>query len=983
MIDEIDVLNSDITGIDNDLQDNLELQETINWQINISKTNVVSFYNSLDSTSKILLDPNVSSTQKYNETAGIVSNIQASRTVTLKTAQSYSTANYDSLPNTWWITTWKEALTRRANTILAEIEPLKIDRDNKKIIYDEKYADYLAMKELYEEDQRLKTYWNDRYYEYRDKYNDLNDEYELNKRRTDLYSDAYLQEIDKFPDSSNYPVSTFERSSYANKMVHMEQFDFTYRWNQLEISFRYSSQWWFPGRLYIHYKWWNAIYTRSMNSAHQISDSIWNMENYAKYRIDHLYYRDLVQDIENSWNLTNYANIRDDADAERLLYWLLDYLEIDHYEQEETEYLQAKQSYENAVALLQTKLNALEVVKQKLSTYWIKLADVIDNENNLAITITEESSLNDTQIALWTTLDNKQDELIAHEASNPEIENQNQINNRLELLNFDYESPYALDTVSQNFAQYPWAYMEFKNGYTGVIKNRNWIIFQWTQEEIDNQKYLDFPYTTYIKFNNEWTWNDYPALLWIEYKKNATDEIPYSTQRIELNSRADLNSWVISDLAKKVEADIDLRRNGMGDSVDEEYYNNALNWSEWSNYALLEALKNRWIELNIENLKALWASSWEFLLWMKDWALQLWEDSITELIETPETIWNIVEWTAMSFAKWFELTWKWMAVWVALANKSFRNDYVWDKVLENALADIEVEWIEVNRQINEFIDSAEELLELAKYAYANLDKIENSEYYGWYITWYIDAIIAEWIALTIATRNWKVAWQTVKNGKSFIKISQLLYKFRVAWEIFKITFNKVNFDLLSKLDKVEVEKYEILIKQSITILSLSKQKRYLDRMNKMDDFMYKQYVNNPQKYIDNFEVGGKYNMLLEKDTIADGWKKWDLEYINWKIRYNNGFTFSSWEKVDFVVINWELKFWKYHSFISNWENVDYAWILHFGKNNQPNRWSNRSGHYKPDLDDIDGKNKFLDLFDDKFNEVWIKNIEFKPDINSL
>jgi len=72
------------------------------------------------------------------------------------------------------------------------------------------------------------------------------------------------------------------------------------------------------------------------------------------------------------------------------------------------------------------------------------------------------------------------------------------------------------------------------------------------------------------------------------------------------------------------------------------------------------------------------------------------------------------------------------------------------------------------------------------------------------------------------------------------------------------------------LDKVEVEKYEILIKQSITILSLSKQKRYLDRMNKMDDFMYKQYVNNPQKYIDNFEVGGKYNMLLEKDTIADG-----------------------------------------------------------------------------------------------------------------
>ena len=395
----------------------------------------------------------------------------------------------------------------------------------------------------------------------------------------------------------------------------------------------------------------------------------------------------------------------------------------------------------------------------------------------------------------------------------------------------------------------------------------------------------------------------------------------------------------------------------MGDSVDEEYYNNALNWSEWSNYALLEALKNRWIELNIENLKALWASSWEFLLWMKDWALQLWEDSITELIETPETIWNIIEATAMSFAKWFELTWKWMAVWVALANKSFRNDYVWDKVLENALADIEVEWIEVNRQIDEFISSAEELLELAKYAYANLDKIENSEYYGWYITWYIDAIIAEWIALTIATRNWKVAWQTIQNGKSFIKISQLLYKFRVAWEIFKITFNKVNFDLLSKLDKIEVENLKLLW-VVIKDWPIEKQARFYERMNIMDEYTYKQYILNREIFTNKFEVDWYYNMVLKKSF---SWKKWTLlDSTDWIMR--NG----SWKeiakihkKIDYIIQNWEIKIWDWHSYVSGWDNITYGWEIEFygvwefdkNWNLMPNysikSINNQTWHYKP------------------------------------
>gem|GEM_PF-2490874 len=58
-----------------------------------------------------------------------------------------------------------------------------------------------------------------------------------------------------------------------------------------------------------------------------------------------------------------------------------------------------------------------------------------------------------------------------------------------------------------------------------------------------------------------------------------------------------------------------------------------------------------------------------------------------------------------------------------------------------------------------------------------------------------------------------------------------------------------------------------MVKQSLSLMPVDKQARFFDRMNKMDEFMYKEYVNQSQKYIDTFEVGGTYNSLKEVDDF--------------------------------------------------------------------------------------------------------------------
>jgi hypothetical protein len=55
----------------------------------------------------------------------------------------------------------------------------------------------------------------------------------------------------------------------------------------------------------------------------------------------------------------------------------------------------------------------------------------------------------------------------------------------------------------------------------------------------------------------------------------------------------------------------------------------------------------------------------------------------------------------------------------------------------------------------------------------------------------------------------------------------------------------------------------------VNSFSVEKQERFFKRMALMDDYMIKQYLEKPDSYISNFEVGGKYNMLVVKQNIAN------------------------------------------------------------------------------------------------------------------
>jgi len=960
LITEIDELDTEVNQINWDLQTNLVLQDSLSWEIDTAKISVVNFYNSLDSSSKILLDPTKSTTEKYYETANIISNSQTNDVVFL--------SSYNSLPNSSEITEWKTVLITRANTILAEIEPLKRDRDAKKIIYDQKYAEYLEAKANYEEDQRLKEYWNDRYEEYKESYNDLVNQNEYYKRQKDLASDN-LAKLDK-PNPNDYSVTsdTYPRLAWTNPI---DSLTFTHWWMSFEWFLKLPNDWSFPWIVWMESNLWktNDISVKDVN---HFFDEIRYLENLFKFKLDYMHYEEAIEQIKATWNLINWKEIRDEADVERFFYGLLDYLEINHYNYEEQAYLESKIEYEEASSLLQTKLNALEVVKQKLLTYWIKLSDVVDYENNLVTAITENNELNDLLTVFSWLLNDKENELIYYEATNPETENEGQIEERINLLNFDYESPYNLDTTSNNFALYPWAYLEIKNWYTGVIKNRNNIVFQWTQDVVDEQKYLNFTYTVYVKFNRYWTGNDYPALLWIEYKQEAWDNLVYSTERIELNSREDLSSWVISDLVKKVKADIDLRRNGMGDMVNDINYDLSLNnikslfnelqiasndwwWWDWR-IEELQWLSPEQIEKKVETFsQRLFDHKYKYDaefklnfdnevvrqtdLQKQSLEFQLWRE-LTQA-EIDEIITNTIEWTKNGTIKWTsDYVMQYYDLFVSLSEITFED-------ISNWLSSM---WWFVKSPIDSIASWYETLKDGLVSVVDRLEHLWAYEYSFWW--WYVWVNIALLMADPAGKiRNmWWWVWKVVtKIDIAILELIESVLTTKVAklWQAYVTKFHNLTTKVAVKFDK-------------------GMQEHIIKRLWMMDQDILRKNLDNLDNFIDSFD-GGDYPILMKAD---DFWERVVLKNVNWKIVDWRWFPIDKSE-VDFIVIesNWQdwIVFWKNHSYLSNWKNINYAWELKFNKNTWNIIWfTNRSGHYLPDSNDLEWLQKLKNAYFNRF-----------------
>jgi hypothetical protein len=63
--------------------------------------------------------------------------------------------------------------------------------------------------------------------------------------------------------------------------------------------------------------------------------------------------------------------------------------------------------------------------------------------------------------------------------------------------------------------------------------------------------------------------------------------------------------------------------------------------------------------------------------------------------------------------------------------------------------------------------------------------------------------------------------------------------------------------------------FDTLITKISRSFARDKQERFVKRMTMMDESMQKEYLNNVNKYVNDFEVGGKYNMLISKQTLAN------------------------------------------------------------------------------------------------------------------
>ncbi|MDD2487119.1 MAG: hypothetical protein PHS92_02020 [Candidatus Gracilibacteria bacterium] len=170
-----------------------------------------------------------------------------------------------------------------------------------------------------------------------------------------------------------------------------------------------------------------------------------------------------------------------------------------------------------------------------------------------------------------------------------------------------------------------------------------------------------------------------------------------------------------------------------------------------------------------------------------------------------------------------------------------------------------------------------------------------------------------------------------------------------------------------KLGSAYIGKYETILVKISSVFPSDKQERFLERMAKMDEYMTKQYLDNPIKYIDNFEVGGKYPMLLkgsEQGTILSFDK---YTYNNGKIYDSNNQIFDPLKTgrtkpYDFVIINGEIKIGSSHSYLANGKNIDFAGEFQI-KDGIITNWNNLSGHYKPSSKDA---NTFINSLKLKF-----------------
>jgi len=363
--DKLWQLEIDLGNLETDLWNTQT--EITNKQTNISNlkqekitktTTKQDYYNSLDNTSKVLLDPTKTSTQKQQALEW-----RLPRSKRLKRSTTLPTKND--------VLNWKQEILDKINELEREIEPLKSEMERKKKLYDEKYKEYSKIKKEYDDYIAEKTKWEKLLKQAQKDIKTYKQEIkDATTNQTNSKND-YDTAISNFPKTSNYNIDT-------NKYSHLIWQDnysswFTHRWNKIKYYYTVKSNWWFP------WKFWftengtssNKITLNSFSHRNDLKDSV---KTLLKSSYDYKYYKDQIKQTEAN------LKIAEEDEAEAILNLVVDNIveeaEIEIYELEKASYNTAKSNYNTAKAKLSPKLTELANFKAKLETYQQKLEDL-------------------------------------------------------------------------------------------------------------------------------------------------------------------------------------------------------------------------------------------------------------------------------------------------------------------------------------------------------------------------------------------------------------------------------------------------------------------------------------------------------------------------------------------------------------------------------------------------------------------------------
>jgi len=509
---ELDTLKTNLNNTENNLDNQQTQLTTIQNNLTQTDTSLTTSYNNSDQTTKTLANKNYTTTEKEQ---AINDKITTQIKIAINTQNNYWTPPKETQQTITdkitkeSINDWKQILTNKITILKQEIGPLKQKVEEKKEAYDKKYEEYLQAKEEYEEAQRLFKYRDDKYTTLKQEVKDLESDVISYRRKKNLADDEYLKI--KIPKTSNYPVSSYKNTNYKNKITTVKKLVFTYRWYDIKWYFKFSSEWWFPWKLWVekdNSKMWDDTDINSPTHLNDIDDLI---KQAIQYKLDYEYNDDKLDETQKQ--LDQKIKDRDDAEENRFLYWLIKWVDEEYCEIEEEEYNSAKNEYDIENNKLQKKLTLLEKYKTQL----IALQNLLTNLNNYTIqeentqeeitTIKEElNQLKQEKTAKETALEKAQ-KWEEREVIEKHITHTEEIPIRTKKIQIAIKIPKENKNPE-----------EIKEEIKQKIEEIKLLIENNTKEitKIVTYKWETILLTTMVVYYTDWE-NKYPAMIWWDY----------------------------------------------------------------------------------------------------------------------------------------------------------------------------------------------------------------------------------------------------------------------------------------------------------------------------------------------------------------------------------------------------------------------------------------------------------------------------------